>query len=212
MEKLKEFYLFENLSADQIKKLESISQKVTYKKGNILFYEGDEPKSLILLTDGILQVYKTDHKGNKIILHQFFPQSLIAEIANLERIPFPASAEFVTDGSAVLIDYEKFEKEFLKNPEISFFLIKSLTKKVKFLEDVITNNIVMNSTARVAKFICEHEKEFIELKKGEIAANLNIAPETLSRIIKKFKTLNLLEKNENGYKVINKEGLKSLYE
>lgn len=212
MENLKKFYLFENLNENQLKRLKDISKKIDYKKGALLFYEGDEPKNLILLIDGILQVYKTDIKGNKIILHHFYPTSLIAEIVNLENMPYPASAEFVTDGQAILIDYSIFEKEFLKNPEISFIFVKSLTKKIKFLEDVITNNIVMNSTARVAKFIYEHEDDFINLKKSQIAEKLHIAPETFSRILKKLKTLKLIKKDENGFVVINKEGLKSIYE
>lgn len=212
METLSRFYLFENLDDDQLEKLKSISKKVNYKKGSVLFFEGEKPKSLILLTDGILQIYKTDQKGNKIVLHNFFPNSLIAEIVNLENIPYPASAEFITDGQAVLIDYEAFEKDFLKNPEFCFIFIKSLTKKIKYLEDVITNNIVMNSTARVAKFIYEHEDDFIRLKKSQIAEKLHIAPETLSRILKKLKTLKLIEKNKDGFRVVNKEGLKSIYE
>ncbi|HIE35546.1 MAG TPA: cyclic nucleotide-binding domain-containing protein, partial [Campylobacterales bacterium] len=112
MENLKKFYLFENLNENQLKRLKDISKKIDYKKGALLFYEGDEPKNLILLIDGILQVYKTDIKGNKIILHHFYPTSLIAEIVNLENMPYPASAEFVTDGQAILIDYSIFEKEF----------------------------------------------------------------------------------------------------
>ncbi len=212
MENLSKYYLFENLNEDQLKKLKEISKTTNFTKGTMLFFEGEKPKSLILLTDGILQVYKTDSKGNKIILHHFYPVSLIAEIVNLENMPYPASAEFITDGQAVLIDYKEFEQEFLKNPDISFMFIKSLTKKIKFLEDVITNNIVMNSTARVAKFIYEHEDDFIKMKKSQIAEKLHIAPETFSRILKKLKTLKLIEKNEDGFRVINKEGLRSIYE
>ncbi|WP_281950737.1 Crp/Fnr family transcriptional regulator [Nitrosophilus kaiyonis] len=212
METLSKFYLFENLNSDQLEKLHSISKTVDFKKGSILFFEGEKPKSLILLTDGVLQIYKTDQKGNKIVLHNFFPNSLIAEIVNLEKIPYPASAEFITDGQAVLIDYEKFEKNFLRNPDFCFIFIKSLTKKIKYLEDVITNNVVMNSTSRVAKYIYEHEHEFAKLKKSQIAEKLHMAPETLSRILKKLKTMKLIEKSESGFKIINKEGLKSIYE
>ena len=212
MHKLRNFYLFKKLSDSLFNRLTSIAQKRSFKKGNILFFEGERPKHLILLTKGAVQIYKTDPKGNKIILHTFFPTSLIAEIANFENMPYPATAEFVTDGEALLIDYEAFEREFLKDPEVSFAIIRSLTDKIRYLEDVITSNLVLNSTARVAKFIYEHEDEFITLKKSEIAYTLNITPETLSRILKKFKALKLIEKDNGSYKVINKEGLKSLYE
>ncbi len=211
MENLKSFYLFDNLDERQLKRLQEISTIKEFNKGSILFYEGDYPKHLVLLTKGILQIYKTDHKGNKIVLHVFYPDNLIAEIANFEKMPYPATAEFLTDGKVVMIDYEIFEKEFLKNPEISFTIIKSLTNKIRHLEHVITNDLVLSSTARVAKFIYEHEEEFQNLKKNEIATLLNITPETLSRIISKLKQNKILQKEGNQYIVVNKKELKSFF-
>ncbi len=212
MEKLKSFYMFKNLTESQFERLKEISTIKEYKKGNILFYEGDKPSHLVVLTEGILQIYKSDPKGNKIILHSFFQPSLIAEIANFENMRYPATAEFLTDGKVVLVDYEIFEKEFLKNPEIAFTIIKSLSDKVRLLENVITYDIVLSSTARVAKFIYEHEMEFLTLKKSEIASIMNITPETLSRIISKFKKLGILRKDQSGYEVVNKEALKTFFE
>ncbi|WP_353663103.1 Crp/Fnr family transcriptional regulator [Hydrogenimonas sp. SS33] len=211
MEKLKSFYLFKHLTDAQFKRLEEISNIMDYKKGTILFFEGDEAKNMIVLLDGILQVYKTDQKGNKVILHHFFPVDVIAEIVNLEHMRYPASAEFETDGKALVINYEHFENEFLKNPEVAFAFIKSLSKKIKYLENVIATNMVMNSTARVAKFICEHGHEISSLKKSMIAADLNMTPETLSRILKKLSTLGLIEKRKEEIVILDKEGLETFY-
>jgi len=205
------FYLFENLNKTQFDLLKDISVLKTFKSGNILFYEGDKPKHLILLVTGILQIFKTDYKGNKIVLHNFYPNSLIAEMVNLEQLKYPASGVFITDGEALLIDYEKFEKYFLKDPEISFLFIKQLNKKIKYLEDVIINNIVMDSTTRVAKYLYEHEEEFKNLKKSQVAEYLHLKPETLSRIFKKLKVMNLITENRGKISILNKEGLKALY-
>jgi len=117
-EKLKDFYLFRHLDPAKFERLKEISNIVEYKKGTIVFFEGDEAKNLLILLDGILQVYKTDQKGNKIILHHFFPIDMVAEMVNLEHMKYPASAEFESDGKALVIHYEPFEKEFLKNPEV----------------------------------------------------------------------------------------------
>ena len=212
MEAIEKFYLFDNLPQKKLQRLKEISRVQEYHKGEIAFFEGDKSKDLMLLTQGILQIYKSDPKGNKIVLHVFYPYSLIAEIVNFEKMPYPATGEFLTDGKAILIDYEKFEKEFLKDPEVSFIIIKSLTNKIRYLEHVITNDLVLSSTARVAKFIYEHEKEFLDLKKNEIAELLNITPETLSRILTKFKKLGILEKDRSSYIVKNKEALLTFFE
>jgi len=212
MHPLRDFFFFSELDDERFSELEKISRIVHYKKGAIAFFEGEDTTSLFVLVDGIMKVYKTDMRGNKIVLHHFYPKTMIAELANLEHMRFPASAEFETDGSAVVIDYAKFESEFLACPNINMAFIKSLTKKVKYLENVIANNMVMNSTARVSKFICEHEHEMSNLRKGDIASDLNMAPETLSRILKKFADLELIGKEKDHIRVLDRKELASFYE
>ena len=212
MTDLKQSYFFDNLNDEQLKILNGFAKKKNYEKNSILFYEKDKPTSLILLTEGILKVYKTDQKNHEIILHRFTPVSMVAEIAILEDIPYPASAVFETDGTVIEINFERFKKEFFQDPEIALLFFKSLSKKIKYLEDVISLNIVLDSTARLAKFICEHQEEFNALKHYDLAKHLHMTPETLSRKLKKLVALNLVSKDQNGYHVKNKEALELFFE
>jgi CRP/FNR family transcriptional regulator len=209
---LKQFYFFENLNDEQLAVLSTFCNKKHYEKGSILFYERDEAKSLILLIEGVLKVYKTDQKNNEIIMHRFMPVSLVAEMAVLEGIPYPASAAFESAGVVIEIDFERFKKEFLHNPQMALLFFKSLSKKIKYLEDVIALNIVLDSTARLAKYIFDKEDALNSLKQYQVAEHLHMTPETLSRTFKKLVILELLEKDSNGYKIKNKEGLRVLFE
>lgn len=208
MDNLKEFFLFTDLKDNELQRLKEISTKESFKKGNILFFEGDEPKYLYILTKGVLKIFKSDKKGTMIILHYFYENSLVAELANLENIPYPATAEFESDGEVLKIEYKSFEKEFLYNPSISFKIIKSLSKKIKNLEDVINRNLTMDSTTRVAKFIYDNEELFTTLKNNKIASILNITPETLSRVVRKFKDSTILDENLT---LIDKDKLKEFF-
>ena len=212
MKDLKEFYFFENLNDEQLTMLSTFCYKKHYEKGAILFYEKDEPKSLILLIEGVLKVYKTDQKNNEIIMHRFMPMTLVAEMAVMENIPYPASAAFESAGVVIEIDFERFKKEFLYNPNMAFLFFKSLSKKIKYLENVIALNIVLDSTARLAKYIYDKSDTLAELKHYQVAEQLHMTPETLSRTFKKLVILELLEKDSNGYKIKNKEGLCVLFE
>ena len=212
MKELRNFYFFENLSDEQFKLLSSFAKKNKYEKGSILFYEKETPTSLILLTEGTLKVYKTDMKNNEIIMKRFMPFSMIAEMAILEDVPYPASAAFETDGTVIEIDFERFKKEFFNNPEIALMFFKSLSKKIKYLEDVISLNIVLDSTARLAKFLFNNDDTLKSLKHYEVAKHLHMTPETLSRTFKKLVVLDLVEKDSNGYMIKNKEGLEVLFD
>jgi len=208
---LRRISCFENLEDSELEFLSSFSHKRQFKKGEILFYEKDTPKHLILLTEGILKVYKTDVKNNEIVLHRFMPTSLIAEMAVFEGMDYPASSAFESDGSVIEIDFTKFKTTFLTNPDVAFNFFRSLSKKIKYLEDVISLNIVLDSTSRTAKYICENTTA-LDMKNNQLAKYLHMTPETLSRIFKKFHKLGFIEKVQGGYSITNREGLTILYE
>ncbi|RLA73043.1 MAG: Crp/Fnr family transcriptional regulator [Epsilonproteobacteria bacterium] len=208
---LRKISFFENLDDKELKLLASFSRKKSFSKGEIVFYEKNMPSSLILLTEGVLKVYKTDLKNNEIVLHRFKPYSLVAEMVTLEGLPYPASGSFDTDGAIIEIDFEKFKKEFFNNPEVALNFFKSLSKKIKNLESVISLNIVLDSTARIAKYICEND-EALTMKHSQLAQYLHMTPETLSRMFKKLVTLELVEKTSSGYVITNREGLRVLFE
>lgn len=199
--------LFDKLSKDQNNRLYEIASIKNYKKGNIIFYEGDKPDKLHLLLDGILKVYKLDSKGNEVVMHFFQPQILIAETAHMQKINYPATAICETDSQLLEIDYKLFEKEFLRNPDISLKIIESLSSKIKVLQNLITTNLTMDTLSRVSKFIYENETHIDELSHRKIAAILNITPETLSRNIAILKKENIVSVVKRKLQVLDKKRL-----
>ena len=207
---LEDFTFFNFLKDEDLHRLKEISIKKRYSKSEILFYKGDKPKYLHLLIKGIVKLYTYDHKDNEIIIHNLMAPSLIAEIANYEEISFPANCAFETDAEVLLIDYEKFKAEFLLKPEISIFFIKSLTKKIKFLESFISYNISSNSIEKIAKFLFDNEEILINLKQVKISQILNIRAETFSRKLSMLKKDGIIQ-NEKGYiKILDHQKLKDL--
>ncbi len=210
MNRIKEIPFFSHLCEDGLKKLKAISTIKKYNSKEILFFEGEEPKHLHVLLDGVVRLYKTNHKGNQIFLHQFLPISLIAELANFENIPYPATAEFTCRGEVLRIDYKKLEEGFFKNPELSFKIIKSLAGKLKIMSEVVTNEIVLTSEGKIAKFLVENGEFFRSLKNTKVASLLNLTPETLSRTLTKFKKRGLIRVDED-FEVLNLDELVEMY-
>ncbi|WP_297485502.1 Crp/Fnr family transcriptional regulator, partial [Sulfurimonas sp.] len=104
-----------------------------------------------------------------------------------------------------------FKEYFFSNPEITLELFKSLTQKIKYLDNVIALTVVLDSTARVAKYICENS-EALSMKHNKLAQYLHITPETLSRIFKKFSKLGFVAKDAGSYTILDKESLEILFE
>lgn len=193
---LRDFYFFSFLKDEEIKRLKQISIKKEFYKDEILFYKGEKPKYLHFLVNGIVKLYTHDSKDNEMIIHNFVGPCLIAEIVNFNDGIFPANCSFETKSTMLLIDNEKFKNEFLLKPEIALYFIKSLTNKIKVLENFINYNIGSSSIEKIAKFLYENEKLLPTITQVKIAKLLNITPETLSRKIAKFKKENIIQNNK----------------
>jgi len=212
MDNIRQIPLFSNLCDEGIEKLREISTIKQFNTKEILFYEGEEPTYMYILLSGTLRLYKTNYKGNQIFLHDFRPINLVAELANFENIPYPASAEFTTPGEVMKIDYKKLEENFFKNPKIATNIIKSLASKLKIMSEVVTKEIVFTSEAKIAKFLVENAELFNKLKNTQVASILNITPETLSRTLTKFKKQDIISIDDKQYlEVLDEEGLIELF-
>ena len=202
---LKSIPIFSKLTDSELLLLKDISSIKLLGNDEILFYEGDESLNLHILLEGIIRVFKTDTKGKEIILQEFQPFSFIGEVSNYSQIKFPASSKSINDSTVLKIDYKKFEEKLLYNTAIAPIILKSVVKKVVILEKIISQNLVMSATQRVAKFIYENENSFLNKKHHELANRLNITPVTFSRVLKELKNRSIISADN---RIVNKELLK----
>jgi CRP/FNR family transcriptional regulator len=203
--------LFSDLDDVERRQLANISQQHTYQKGSILFYEGDQPKKLHLLLEGIVKVYKHHEKGGEVVLHYFQAQSLIAETAHIKKMLYPASAVCETPCQILEIDYALFEQHFLTHPKISLKIIYSLTKKLKSLQRVIDGSLTRNAYTQVCRFLYDNEVLINEMSHKNIASILNMSPETFSRNLAKLKKEKYIKVEKRKIYLLDKEALLKAY-
>ena len=206
--KLKEIYLFKDLCDNTLDRIGEFTTFLKLSKVNVLFYEGDEQKYLFLLKKGIVKLYKTSSNDKEILLKYFHSNELIAEVANFEQIPYPATAQSFTDTEVLRIDFGSLKDIIYSDPNLSFLIQTSLIKKIRNLENIVSLHVVLDSKERIAKYLCDHSEEFFNTKNIIVAEILNISPETLSRMLRVFKNDGLID---NKKKTVDKERLSALF-
>ncbi len=206
--KLREIYLFKDLSDETLDQIEKFTTIVELSKDNILFYEGDDSKYLFLLTKGIVKLYKTSSNDKEIVMKYFHSNEFIAEVANFENIPYPATAQAFTDTEVLKIDFESLKDIIYSDAKLSFLIQTSLIRKIRNLENLVSLHIVLDSKERIAKYLYEHTEDFFNTKNIIIAEILNLSPETLSRMLRVFKNDGLIN---NKNKTVDKEELRMLF-
>jgi len=211
MHTIKEIPLFSELTEEQVKSVYAQMQVRQYTKGSIVFYEGDEGEYLYVLLEGTVKLFKTSPKGTTVNIHNFVAPEMIALFPTLERIPFPATCEFLTDGTIGLLPLDKLYG-CLNNTDLALSLISSLLKRMKILAELLHKETIYSSEAKIADFILNNTSIFERLKNNEIASILNMTPETLSRILTKLKKEKVITIKEHVVTILDEDALREIVE
>ncbi|MBV5322190.1 MAG: Crp/Fnr family transcriptional regulator [Sulfuricurvum sp.] len=179
--------LFSHLSPPQRRQIEQIGIMRHYGEGEIVFYEGETSDYFHFLIEGEVSIFKST-ASETMQIHRFRAPSLIAEVATLKQIPYPASCEALQKSSILKIARDPFLKLIQSDPSLSIAIISSLTQKIGALENSLQRHSAPNAMAKVARLIRDDRAIFQRLKGIEIARHIGITPETLSRMIKKLKS------------------------
>jgi len=209
---LKQIPIFENFNDDDIAYLQKISTLKTFEKNSIIFFKGDDSRYLHILLQGSLKIYKYNQNNNEVMLKMLNTTSLVAELANLEHMPYPSNCSTLGESKILLVDYDKFESYFLKDSKFLLMFVKSLTKTILMLEKTISLNLTLNSTSKVAKHIYELFPNTCHMSHKIRASTLNMTPETYSRIIRKFKDENLIKEENGEFKILDEKKLKKYFD
>ena len=206
---LKDIPLFSGLSDKYLDTLQQLMHIRHYTKDSIVFYEGDESDYLHILLDGSVRLYKTTPKGTQIHMHNFEAPEIIALFAAFESVPFPASCEFLTEGSVGVVPLKKIY-DCLHHVDFSLSIITALSRRMKLLADLLHKETVYSSEAKIADLIYTNASVFERLKNNEIAAVLNLTPETLSRILSKFKKENIITIKNHVLTILDPKALEDI--
>lgn len=201
--------LFSSLSKETHEKIASFSTLVALQEGEHLFYEGEKSTNLLMILSGEIQVFKSDPKGNVVVLHTFQKYDMVAEMTLFQNINYPASAKAVNEAVILAMDFQQFEQEILSQPSIAMTMIRSLNHKIRSLEKVITQHTTMGAHERVIRFLLDNENSLGGYKQHQVATRLNIKPETLSRILKELKSQKIISNQWKDLTILNRRALKS---
>ncbi len=204
---LEHCYLFSRLQAVDLAALRKITRVKSYPKDTILFYAGEQPDKLRMIESGVVRVSKHDASGNEIVLGDFRANDLVAEMAHFEEIPYPATARCESDVVLYEIDFEAFKSRFLNRPELALGIIRSLTRKIKQLEEVIRRTLIDDAQTRLARYLFEHADVLGHTTQKQIASHIGLTPETVSRVIRQFKEKGWVEVRSRKIVLIGREEL-----
>ena len=103
-----------------------------YKKGEILYKEGDVPTGLICLADGKVKVFKEGVGAREQIIRMAKPIGFVGYRALFANDYYSSSAVAIEDSIACLIEKKKIFDLLQKNSELSLRIIRYMAVELGF--------------------------------------------------------------------------------
>lgn len=223
IDQLKNSLLFSGLNDADLTVLAAIAVRRSFVKGEALFSEGDEANGFYLLVEGHLKLCRVSPDGREKVLHFVRPGETFAEAAFFGDGKYPAEARALEAGEAVFLPRQGFMELMTGNPRFAMNLVVSLSLSLRRFARQIEELTFADVTSRLASFLVKRAAEkstsydgitYLELgiKKGELAAQLGTASETISRTFRKLKEEGILEMEARKVTILQMDRLLKLAE
>jgi CRP/FNR family transcriptional regulator len=212
--------LFNGLSLKQLDEVTRIVSVREYKKGELIFSDGDEGIGFYIVIRGKVKVYKVSPDGKEQIMHIFGPGQPFAEVPVFEGSCYPANSEAMDHSRLFFFPKKDFVKLIHDNPSLAMNMMASLSQRLKQFSNLIEALSLKEVPGRLASYLLYLSDkngsidEFeLDIAKSQLAASfLGTIPETLSRIFTKMTTKELVRINGPHIAILDRTGLEDLAE
>jgi CRP-like cAMP-binding protein len=185
---LRENRVLQAMTPAQWSDLEPLIEVNDYGKGALLENQGDHSMSQYFILDGILKRAVSNPAGKEMILRFAAEKEIDTSYAAWRlKTPIPYSIVTVTKVRAAqlpMAEWVAFMQRHAGVKDTFEFEVMKLMSEV--MAHTITLHL-LDAPGRVARFVRKHPDLIERLPKKELAAYLNLSPETLSRLKKRGK-------------------------
>jgi CRP-like cAMP-binding protein len=180
---LKQNDMLRRITASQWSELEPLLTVADYRKGDPLVRQGDEQMQQFFILDGMVKRVVSNPEGREMILRFAAETEMDTSYAAWRlRTPVPYSIAAVTKVRTAELPMPAWAEFIEKHAEIK---LRFEYEVMKLMSEVMAHTItlhLLDAPGRVLRFERKHPELVGRIPKKELAAYLNLTPETLSRL------------------------------
>ena len=183
--------LFRGLSEEELRQIATGCREFRVDKNEVLFQKGDMAEGMHVLVMGQVKLSIPSVNGMEKVVHLCGPGGTFGEAVLFLERPYPVTAQAMADSIVLRISKHTLLEAMDASPLLTRKMLASLSVRLhELLEDMETCTL-RSSAQRVVCFLMhslpeqdagQHEIH-LPSSKQNIASQLNLAPETFSRVL-----------------------------
>lgn len=185
--------LFRGLDATELARLAKGAYEYRISKNEVLFHKGDIPNGMHLVIAGQIKLFLPASNGAEMIMHMAGAGEAFGEEAVLPNKPCPFAAQANRDTLLMVIEKQVLIEAMKKNCDFASAMMAHMCERMCALVESMETCVQRSSAQRVVHYLTQHapiEADSFDLEldsnKQTIASQLNLAPETFSRVLNRL--------------------------
>lgn len=207
--------IFRGLAERELQDLAQGACEHQIGKNEVLYQKGEKPAGVYLVVAGQIKLVLTNPAGVEKIVRMVGPGDSFGEEAAFSERCSPMAAQANRDSRLLFLAWQNLVDILVRNPEFAHALVIRMGERLCQLIDNLETCVQRTSTQRVAHFLSQRapdQAESYELEldvnKSTIASQLNLAPETFSRVLNRLSREGLIGLNGRHITLHNLESLR----
>lgn len=211
---LRKSALFANLNEAEMRALCSRVTRRQFRRGELLFNEGDPCSGLFLVAGGKVRIFKLSPAGREQVLAVEGPGSSFAELPVFDGGKYPASASASEDAEVLFISRRDFQDFCREHPEVALKVLAVVGARLRRLVGIIEELSFTTVRQRLISVLLRLAQESgtsttqgirVELPKThqDLAAELGTVRELVSRNLSRLQAEGFLK--VDGHTIIVKD-------
>ena len=205
---LANFFMFKELSAEQIDVMAENCQTHDFPKGTSIFNRGYPALGLYILLDGQIKLGVTSAQGTEKVISIISPGESFGEAVLFLERQFPVYAHAILESRVLIIPKNLIFSLLDSDPLIARKMLAGLSVRMHHLVQDIEMLSLQSCTQRFIGYLLQISADAshgsnitLPSSKMTIASLLNLTPETLSRTMAKLQQLGLIEVSGKEVKI-----------
>jgi len=167
-------------SREDVDALAALGRPKRYRRGAVLFNEGEEAAHVIVVRAGRVKVSSYTEDGKEIVLAVREPGELLGELSAIDGQTRSASATAMEPVEAIMVSTAEFRAFLEERPRVAFALLEMTSAKLRDADRKRIEFGAYDTTGRVARRLVEMAERFGETAGDGVRITLPLSQQELA--------------------------------
>jgi CRP/FNR family transcriptional regulator, cyclic AMP receptor protein len=160
MDALSRSPLLGKLPGDSLSSLATVARRRTYRRGEVIFHQGDPGETLHVLQSGRVKIVIDSEAGNEALLNIMGPGECYGELSLIDGGVRSATVEALEQVETIVLQRRDFMELVEQNPRAFTSLLINLAGMARRLSDEVANLASLDLEGRLAQKLIDLAARF----------------------------------------------------